>query len=121
LTFFTTLSVFAMCYLLVRLARRGFVLPAGSDILFELEWMPNYVEACFRVSVYKKEFSPETIFISYSRSDGRAFAEAFERRLEEEAGIRAWRDRRRHPPASASSHREGEAFRSHPIAPWSRL
>ena len=36
------------------------------------------------------EFSPETIFISYSRSVGRAFA--FERRLEEEAGIRAWRD-----------------------------
>jgi hypothetical protein len=38
------------------------------------------------------EFSPETIFIFYSRSDGRAFAEVFERRLEEEAGIRAWRD-----------------------------
>jgi TIR domain/NB-ARC domain len=38
------------------------------------------------------EFSPETIFISYSRSDGREFAEAFERRLEDEAGIRAWRD-----------------------------
>jgi hypothetical protein len=38
------------------------------------------------------EFSPETIFISYSRSDGRAFAVAFEQRLEEEAGIHAWRD-----------------------------
>jgi hypothetical protein len=38
------------------------------------------------------EFSPETIFISYSRSDGRDFAEKFERRLEEEAGIHAWRD-----------------------------
>jgi hypothetical protein len=36
------------------------------------------------------EFSPR-IFISYSRADGRAFAEAFERRLEEEAGIRSWR------------------------------
>ena len=37
------------------------------------------------------EFSPETIFISYSRTDGRDFAEAFERRLEQE-GIRSWRD-----------------------------
>ena len=37
------------------------------------------------------DFSPEQIFISYSRSDGRTFAEAFERRLERE-GIRAWRD-----------------------------
>jgi hypothetical protein len=38
------------------------------------------------------DFSPDTIFISYSRSDGRGFAEKFERRLEEEAGIHAWRD-----------------------------
>src|SRR6476660_8103280 len=38
------------------------------------------------------DFSPETIFISYSRSDGREFAEKFERRLAEEAGIRSWRD-----------------------------
>jgi TIR domain/NB-ARC domain len=38
------------------------------------------------------DFSPETIFISYSRSDGRVFAEAFERRLGEEAGIKSWRD-----------------------------
>ena len=37
------------------------------------------------------EFSPERIFISYSRADGRAFAEAFERRLECE-GIQSWRD-----------------------------
>ena len=36
-------------------------------------------------------FSPNTIFISYSRADGRNFAEAFERRLEHE-GIRSWRD-----------------------------
>jgi WD40 repeat protein len=36
------------------------------------------------------EFSPR-IFISYSRADGRAFAEAFERRLEG-AGIKSWRD-----------------------------
>src|SRR6516164_3470891 len=34
---------------------------------------------------------PDSIFISYSRADGRDFAEAFERRLEEE-GIRSWRD-----------------------------
>jgi hypothetical protein len=34
---------------------------------------------------------PDRIFISYSRSDGREFAEAFECRLERE-GIRSWRD-----------------------------
>lgn len=44
LTFFTTLSVFAVCYLLVRLARPGFVMPEDSDILFELDWMPHYAE-----------------------------------------------------------------------------
>jgi hypothetical protein len=38
------------------------------------------------------EFSPETIFISYSRTDGRAFAEAFERQLERETKIKSWRD-----------------------------
>src|SRR5215472_11647693 len=37
------------------------------------------------------ESSPR-IFISYSRGDGRDFAEAFERRLEHDAGIRSWRD-----------------------------
>ena len=37
------------------------------------------------------EATPKTIFISYSRSDGRAFAEQFERRLAE-VDIRAWRD-----------------------------
>jgi TIR domain len=37
------------------------------------------------------DFSPPTIFISYSRSDGRGFAEDFERRLEAE-GLHAWRD-----------------------------
>jgi WD40 repeat protein len=37
------------------------------------------------------EASPDSIFISYSRADGREFAEAFERRLEHE-GIRSWRD-----------------------------
>ena len=36
-------------------------------------------------------FAAGTIFISYSRSDGRDFAETFERRLEAE-GIHAWRD-----------------------------
>lgn len=44
LTFFTTLSVFAICYLLVRLARPGLVMPEDSDVLFELDWMPNYSE-----------------------------------------------------------------------------
>jgi TIR domain/NB-ARC domain len=37
------------------------------------------------------ESAQERIFISYSRADGRAFAEALERRLEE-AGIKSWRD-----------------------------
>jgi WD40 repeat protein len=37
------------------------------------------------------EAPPHRIFISYSRSDGREFAEAFERRLEDE-GIWSWRD-----------------------------
>jgi hypothetical protein len=38
------------------------------------------------------EFSPERIFISYSRADGREFAEALERRLVDEACIASWRD-----------------------------
>jgi WD40 repeat protein len=37
------------------------------------------------------ELSPDRIFISYSRADGRAFAEEFEHRLEG-AGIQSWRD-----------------------------
>jgi hypothetical protein len=41
LTFFTTLSVYAICYLLIRIARPDFALPSGSRILFEEEWMPN--------------------------------------------------------------------------------
>lgn len=42
LTFFTTLSVMATCYLLVRLARPALIMPEGSNILFELDWMPHY-------------------------------------------------------------------------------
>src|SRR5258708_1091334 len=42
LTFCTTLTVYATCYLLVRMARRNFVMPEDSDILFELDWMPDY-------------------------------------------------------------------------------
>ena len=41
LTLYAALSVFAVCYLLVRLALRGFVMPEDSDILFELDWMPD--------------------------------------------------------------------------------
>lgn len=41
LTFFTTLSVYAICYLLVRIARPQFALPPDSRILFEEDWMPN--------------------------------------------------------------------------------
>jgi hypothetical protein len=42
LTFFTSLSVYAVCYLLARLARPNFVVPDDSNILFELDWMPDY-------------------------------------------------------------------------------
>ena len=40
-TFFTTLSVYAICYLLIRIARPSFGLPPDSRILFEEEWIPN--------------------------------------------------------------------------------
>jgi hypothetical protein len=43
LTIYTALSVYAMCYLLVRLARSDFAMPADSDILFELDWMPDHL------------------------------------------------------------------------------
>lgn len=41
LTFFTTVSVYAICYLLIRIARPHFALPPGSRILFEEDWVPN--------------------------------------------------------------------------------
>jgi len=41
LTFFTTLSVYAICYLLIRIARPSFSLPPHSRILFEEDWVPN--------------------------------------------------------------------------------
>lgn len=41
LTFFTTLSVYAICYLLLRIARPDFALPPDSRILFEEDWVPN--------------------------------------------------------------------------------
>jgi hypothetical protein len=41
LTFFTTLSVYAICYLLIRIARPSFALPPDSRILFEEAWVPN--------------------------------------------------------------------------------
>ena len=40
----------------------------------------------------RSDFSPARSFISYARADGRAFAEALERRLVDEAGIRSWPD-----------------------------
>lgn len=42
LTFFSSLAVHALSYLLVRLARPSFVMPEGSEILFELDWMPDH-------------------------------------------------------------------------------
>jgi hypothetical protein len=41
LTFVTTLSVYAICYLLIRIARPDFALSRDSRILFEEGWMPN--------------------------------------------------------------------------------
>jgi hypothetical protein len=41
LTFFTTLSVYAICYLLVGIARPSFTLPPESRVLFEEEWVTN--------------------------------------------------------------------------------
>ncbi len=41
LTFFTSLSAYAICYLLIRIARPDFALPPDSRILFEEDWMPN--------------------------------------------------------------------------------
>lgn len=43
LTFRTTLSAYALSYLLVRFARPDFAMPEDSDILFELEWMSDYL------------------------------------------------------------------------------
>src|SRR5262249_54771640 len=42
LAFFSSLSVRALCYLLIRLARPDFITPEGSEILFELDWMSDY-------------------------------------------------------------------------------
>lgn len=44
LTFFSSLAVYALCYLLARLGRPPFVMPEGSEILFELDWMPDHEE-----------------------------------------------------------------------------
>jgi hypothetical protein len=41
LTFFTIISVYAICYLLIRIARPNFALPPDSRILFEEDWVPN--------------------------------------------------------------------------------
>lgn len=41
LTFFTALTVYAICYLLIRIARPDFSLPEDSGILFEEDWVPN--------------------------------------------------------------------------------
>jgi hypothetical protein len=40
-TFFTTVSTYAICYLLVRIARPNFVLPPDSRLVFEETWVPN--------------------------------------------------------------------------------
>jgi hypothetical protein len=42
LTFLTSLSIYAICYLLVRIARPAFVLPEDSRILFEEDGVPGH-------------------------------------------------------------------------------
>ena len=42
--FFTTVSVYAICYLLVRIARQNFALPPDSQIIFEDDWVPNRLD-----------------------------------------------------------------------------
>lgn len=41
LTYLTALSVYAICYLFVRIARPSFALPRDSRFLFEDDWVPN--------------------------------------------------------------------------------
>jgi hypothetical protein len=41
LVFFTAVRVYAICYLLVRIARPRFIPPRDSRILFEADWVPN--------------------------------------------------------------------------------
>jgi hypothetical protein len=41
-TFFMTASVYAICYLLVRMARPGFAIPGDSEIVFESDWVPHH-------------------------------------------------------------------------------
>jgi hypothetical protein len=41
LVFFTTVAVYATCYLLIRIGRPNFVLPARSRIVFEAGWVPH--------------------------------------------------------------------------------
>ena len=41
-TFFSSLAAYALCYLLVRLARPRFMMPERSEVLFELDWMPDH-------------------------------------------------------------------------------
>jgi hypothetical protein len=40
-TFLTAVSVYSICYLLIRIGRPGFVLPPDSRIVFEENWVPN--------------------------------------------------------------------------------
>jgi len=42
LTFLTALSVYGICYLLVRIARPSFRLSESSRFLFEEDWIPNH-------------------------------------------------------------------------------
>jgi hypothetical protein len=41
----SSLDVYSISYLLVKIARPKFSLPEDSRILFELEWLPNHKES----------------------------------------------------------------------------
>ncbi len=62
LTFFTTLSVFAICYLFVRIARPGFTMPKDSDILFELDGMPHYAKLALLWQILRRRGFPNQFF-----------------------------------------------------------
>ena len=42
LVFDTSLRVYAICYLLIRIVRPTFTLPEHSHILFELDWLQDH-------------------------------------------------------------------------------
>ena len=44
LTFKACLQVYAICYLLIRIARPGFKLPDHSQVLFTIDWLEHHAQ-----------------------------------------------------------------------------